>query len=209
VDLSDPSRDTAQRPRLLVLGGVTASGKTQASLTLARHLPIEVVSADSVCVYRGLDIGSAKPTRDEQATVPHHLIDVVAPDETMTAARFSQLAREAIAEILARDHHPVLVGGTGLYIRATIYGLMDAPKADKALRRSLRETEQTHGPGTLHAKLQEVDPETATRLHPSDLVRIVRALEVHALTGETISQLQRRHQFSEAPYEVVDRKSVV
>ncbi len=192
----------SNRPKLLVFGGVTASGKTSASLRLARYLPIEIVSADSVSVYKGLDIGSAKPSVEQQRAVPHHLLDVVAPDETMTAAIYGSLAQGAIADIISRGRYPVLVGGTGLYIRTVLHGLVEAPKADKDLRRHLRQRETTLGNGTLHEELSRVDPVTADRLHPSDLVRIVRALEVYINTWKPISVLQKSHRFQENHYDV-------
>ena len=192
----------SNRPRLLVLGGVTASGKTSASLRLARFLPVEIVSADSVSVYKGLDIGSAKPSIEQQRAVRHHLLDVVTPDEAMTAAIYGSLAQEAITDIISRDKYPVLVGGTGLYIRTVLHGLVEAPNADKDLRNHLRQRESALGHGTLHEELSRVDPVTAERLHPSDLVRIVRALEVYINTGKTISVLQKSHRFREKRYDV-------
>ncbi len=194
---------SSQKPRLVVLAGPTAAGKTEAGIRLARLADAEIVSADSVQVYRRLDIGSAKPTLEQRAVVRHHLIDVADPDETMSAARYASLAHEAIADILARGRRVVVVGGTGLYLRALLHGLVPTPPADPAVRRRLREYERTHGPGALHARLAEVDPQAASRIHPADLVRLERALEVWELTGRPLSELQRAHSFCEQRYEAL------
>jgi tRNA dimethylallyltransferase len=170
-------------PPLLVLVGPTAVGKTAVAVRLARHVPMEVVSADSRQVYRGMDIGTGKPTAAERAAVPHHLIDVVSPDERYHAARFRADALAAIAAIQARGRLPVVVGGTGLYVRALLKGLTPAPPADPALRETLERFVAAHGAPALHARLAEVAPEAAGRLHPNDRVRIVRALEVQAHPG--------------------------
>ncbi|HYB71295.1 MAG TPA: tRNA (adenosine(37)-N6)-dimethylallyltransferase MiaA [Candidatus Bathyarchaeia archaeon] len=167
-------------PPLLALVGPTGVGKTAVAVRLARQLPIEVVSADSRQVYRGMDIGTGKPTAAELAAVPHHLIDVVDPHERYHAARFRSDALAAIAGIRERGRLPVVVGGTGLYVRALLRGLVPAPPADPALRAELERFADAHGAGTLHARLAAVAPETARRLHPNDRIRIVRALEIHA-----------------------------
>ena len=198
-----PNLATPRKIPLLVICGPTASGKTQLALELASTLPIEVISADSRQIYRGMDIGTAKATAAERACVPHHLLDVVAPDESFSAADFMRLGREAIAEIHQRGKLAVVVGGTGLYIDALTRGLIAAPGEDPLLRQKLLELENEQGEGTLHQRLQGVDPEAAARLKPRDQQRIIRALEVFALTGETLSALQRRHAFSDGPYEVI------
>lgn len=188
---------------LLVICGPTASGKTQLALDLAATLPIEVISADSRQIYRGMDIGTAKATPAERALVPHHLLDVVAPDEPFSAADFMRLGREAIAGIAQRGKLAVVVGGTGLYLDALTRGLVVAPGEDLSLRQELAELEAREGEGTLHLRLQGVDPESAARLKPRDQQRIIRALEVFASTGESLSSLQRHHAFSDGPYQVV------
>jgi tRNA dimethylallyltransferase len=170
-------------PPLLVLVGPTGVGKTAVAVRLATSVPMEVVSADSRQVYRGMDIGTGKPTEAERAAVPHHLIDVVDPDERYHAARFRADALTTIAAIRARRRLPVVVGGTGLYVRALLKGLTPAPPADPALRETLESFVVTHGAAALHARLAAVAPETARRLHPNDRVRIIRALEVHARLG--------------------------
>lgn len=171
------------KPPLVVLTGPTGVGKTEVAVRLARRLPIEVVSADSRQVYRGMDIGTAKPSRAQREAVVHHLIDVVTPDESYNAARFRADARQAIADILGRGKLPLVVGGTGLYIRALLRGLLPAPPANADVRRELEALLRREGSEALHSRLQAVDPEAARRIHPRDPVRLIRALEIHRLTG--------------------------
>ena len=166
-------------PPLLVLVGPTAVGKTAVAVRLGALIPIEVVSADSRQVYRGLDIGTGKPSAEERAAVPHHLLDVVDPGERYHAARFRSDARAAIAAIHARGRLPVVVGGTGLYVRALLKGLTPAPPADPALRAELEAIAQAEGAPALHARLAALAPDVARRLHPNDRVRVVRAIEIH------------------------------
>jgi tRNA dimethylallyltransferase len=166
-------------PPLLVLVGPTAVGKTAVAVRLGALIPIEVVSADSRQVYRGLDIGTGKPSAEERAAVPHHLLDVVDPGERYHAARFRTDARAAIAAIHARGRLPVVVGGTGLYVRALLKGLTPAPPADPALRAELEAIAQREGAPALHARLAALAPDVARRLHPNDRVRVVRAIEIH------------------------------
>lgn len=188
---------------LLVICGPTASGKTRIALELAAGLPIEIISADSRQIYRGMDIGTAKATPEERALVPHHLIDVVAPDQLFSAADFMAQGRAAIAAIHQRGRLAVVVGGTGLYIDVLTRGLVAAPGEDPELRQELLELEAQQGEGTLHQRLQLVDPLAAQRLKPRDQLRIIRALEVFALTGETLTALQHRHAFADSPYDVI------
>lgn len=192
-----------KRPPLVVICGPTASGKTTLALELAENFGMEVVSADSRQVYLGMDIGTAKATLEERSRVPHHLIDVVAPAEDFTTADFARLGGEAIREICARGRLPVLVGGTGLYIRTLTEGLVDAPAGSSELRRELLEKESSEGEGTLHRLLQAADPEMASRLAPRDQVRIVRALEVFEVTGTRLSELQEAHGFTEKPFRLL------
>ncbi|MDO9079811.1 MAG: tRNA (adenosine(37)-N6)-dimethylallyltransferase MiaA, partial [Desulfuromonadales bacterium] len=169
----------------------------------AAGLPIEIISADSRQIYRGMDIGTAKATPEERTLVPHHLIDVVAPDQSFSAADFMTQGRAAIAAIHQRGRLAVVVGGTGLYIDALTRGLIVAPGEDPMLRQELLELEVQQGEGTLHQRLQLVDPVAAQRLKFRDQLRIIRALEVFALTGETLSALQSRHAFADSPYDLV------
>ncbi|MDP9040106.1 MAG: tRNA (adenosine(37)-N6)-dimethylallyltransferase MiaA [Acidobacteriota bacterium] len=172
---------------LLVVAGPTASGKTSLALYLAEHLAGEIVSCDSVCVYRGLEIGAAKPTAEERARVPHHLLDVASLDEPFTAGDYAGLAREAVRGIALRSRLPIVTGGTGLYLRALLEGLSPAPPRNPELRARLRERagEARHGrtgAGRLHRILQRLDPRAAAAIHPNDLPKLIRALEV-TLTG--------------------------
>jgi tRNA dimethylallyltransferase len=171
--------------------GPTACGKTELALALAGRVPLEVISMDSALVYRGLDIGTAKPDLATRATVPHHLIDILEPTEAYSAGRFARDAAVLIADIRARGRLPLLVGGTLLYLRALRDGLAALPRADAALRADLDREAAEHGWAALHERLQRVDPAAAARIAPSDRQRIQRALEVHALTDRTITELQR------------------
>ncbi len=185
------------QPRIVVITGPTATGKTALALDLAQRHAGEIVSADSRQIYRHLDIGTAKPTEEQQDRVRHHLIDVADPDERFDAARFRNLAEAAVADIHRRGKRVFLVGGTGLYIRALIHGLFVGPSADPALRCRLAQQEKEHGPGYLHTWLARVDAEAARRLHPNDRMRLVRALEVWLLSGKPLSVWQHEHAFRE------------
>jgi len=178
---------------LLIIVGPTAVGKTELALTLAEEIGAEIISADSIQVYRGMDIGTAKPTHAERARVPHHLIDVVEPAAEFSVGEYLRLAEEAMSDIRLRDRTPLVVGGTGLYVRALTRGLFEGPSADWTFREALVERERVEGPGTLHAELKVADPDSASRIHPSDVRRIVRALEVYHREGATISQRQLEH----------------
>jgi len=172
----------------ILLYGPTASGKTALSIALAQQLPIEVISVDSALVYRGMDIGTAKPTLEERAGVPHHLIDIRDPAEPYSAANFSEDALSLVEAIRGRGHVPVLVGGTMLYFKALTEGLSALPSADPELRVRIQSEAEAAGWPALHARLAERDPETAARLHPNDGHRILRALEIVDLTGRPASE---------------------
>ena len=179
-------------PLALCLAGPTASGKTAVALALAERLPLEIISVDSALVYRGMDIGTAKPNTAERAAVPHHLIDILDPTAAYSAARFVADARRLMAEITARGRLPLLVGGTMLYYKALREGLDDMPAADPALRRALDDEAAARGWPALHAELARVDPVTAARLAPADAQRVQRALEVFRASGRPLSAWQRR-----------------
>ena len=196
------NRDQESIP-LVVICGPTASGKTALSLELAASREIEIISADSRQVYRGMDIGTAKATPAERRLVPHHLLDVITPDEAFSVADFVRLGRQAAVEVWRRGHLPVVVGGTGLYLRGLTEGLTPAPGADPELRRRLLAAEEESGPGTLHRRLQDVDPALAERLSPRDLVRIVRGLEVFSLADRPLSAFQQDHGFADTPFRVL------
>ena len=174
-------------PKAILLMGPTASGKTGLALELARHFPAEIISVDSALVYRDMDIGTAKPSREELAQVPHHLIDIISPLESYSAAQFHADANHLIDDIAARGKVPLLVGGTMLYFKALIDGLSDMPPADAATRAQLDLEAAKYGWPALHAQLAEADPITAARLEPMDSQRIQRALEVFRLTGKPLS----------------------
>jgi tRNA dimethylallyltransferase len=177
--------------RAILLMGPTGAGKTDAALALVERLPLEIVSVDSAMVYRGLDVGTAKPAAAVRARVPHHLIDIRDPAERYSVGEFLRDATEAMQAIRARGRVPLLVGGTMLYFRALQSGLANLPAADPALRAALAARARAAGWPALHAELAGVDPEAAARIRPSDGQRIQRALEVHALTGRPLSALQR------------------
>jgi tRNA dimethylallyltransferase len=192
-----------KRPALTVICGATGVGKTALALKLAEYFNGEIISADSRQVYRLLDIGTAKPSKAELQRVRHHLIDVAWPNEEFHAARFVNLAETAVSEICQRNRRVFLVGGTGLYIRALTEGLLQAPSADPGLRQHLHDRADKEGSPSLHEDLARVDPDSAARLHPNDLIRIVRALEVYEHSGSTLSALQDEHGFSSQPFRVL------
>ena len=172
--------------------GPTASGKSRLALELAANYPIEIVSVDSAQVYRGMDIGTAKPTPEERGAVPHHLIDLLDPTEAYSAGRFREDALRAIAEIHSRDRIPLLAGGTMLYYRALAVGMDDLPPADPRIRKQIDADAADKGWPAMHAELAKLDPRSAARLKPADAQRIQRALEVHRATGKPISEFQNR-----------------
>jgi tRNA dimethylallyltransferase len=187
-------------PQIVILTGPTATGKTALAIELATRYGAEIISADSRQVYRYLDIGTAKPTLEQRAAVPHHLIDVVTPDERFDSARFRTQAMSVIHGARQRNKRMLVVGGTGLYLRALTQGLFQGPPADHGLRARLQEQEHTEGKGFLHRWLGNVDPAAAARLHPNDIVRHTRALEVFLLTGTPMSRWQQEHGFRERPF---------
>jgi len=180
----------AEAVPILVITGQTASGKERVAVEVAARLGGEIVSADSMKVYRGMDIGTAKPSAAQRANVPHHLLDVADPGDTFSTARWLELAEAAIADVQARGRVPVVSGGTPLYLKALLEGLFEGPSADAGFRARLRDEAEARGTPALHARLSEIDPAAAERIHPNDLRRIVRALEVWELTGTPISDLQ-------------------
>ena len=189
--------------KILIICGPTATGKSELAVRLAHALDAEIINADSMQVYRGLDIGTAKPSPDQQAEIPHHLIDIISADQQFSAADFSTAADVAIQDIVSRGRQVVVVGGTGLYIRALLKGLVDSPGSDVALRLALQEEARRIGNEALLERLRTVDPVLAASLHPNNLVRIIRALEVFELTGIPLSRYQKEHAFAARRYEAL------
>lgn len=187
--------------RLNILVGCTAVGKTELSLRLAERQNAEIVSIDSMQVYRRMDIGTAKPSLADRRRVRHHLIDVVEPSESFSVARFVELADRAIAGIVASGKRVWAVGGTALYVKALMEGLFEGPPADAAFRAAFRRRLALEGPAALNAELASIDPKAADRIHPNDARRIERALEVHHLTGVPISELQRQWDMGRTRYD--------
>jgi tRNA dimethylallyltransferase len=177
------------KPKVIAIMGPTASGKTAAALALAQQLPCEIISVDSALIYRGMDIGSAKPSAEERATVPHHLIDIIDPAQSYSVAQFRNDALQLVEQITARNRVPVLVGGTMMYFKVLMDGLGDLPSADLKIRAKLDADIAEHGIAHLHARLAQLDPVTAARLPPGDTQRIQRALEVIEQTGKQLSVL--------------------
>jgi tRNA dimethylallyltransferase len=185
---------------LWAIVGPTGTGKSALAMELCRIAGGEIVSVDSAQVFVGLDIGTAKPTKDEQREIPHHLIDVIGPNEQWTAAAYAKAADAAIAEVRSRGKVPILCGGTGLWLRALTRGVFEAPPIDPRLRAEIRADLEARGPEALHAELARLDPEAARRLHPRDRQRIGRALEVVRQSGRPISEYQAEHGFREQRY---------
>ena len=185
-----------EKIRLVIIVGPTASGKTELAVRLAERFDGEIVNADSMQVYRGMDIGTAKPSPELRQRVPHHLIDIVTPEVNFSASDFRREATAAIGDIHRRGRKVFIVGGTGLYIRALLQGLVDSPRSDELIRRELEELAQQVGNEELLRRLAQVDPETAGRLHPNDRLRIIRAMEVYRQTGRPMSRFRDDHGFA-------------
>jgi tRNA dimethylallyltransferase len=185
---------TAALRDVLILTGPTASGKTRLGIELAKHLGADIISMDSMALYRGMDIGTAKPTAAERESVPHHLLDALEPWQSASVAWWLQRARECCQQIRGRGRRILFVGGTPLYLKALLRGLFEGPAGDRHLRARLEAEALECGAHTLHRRLAELDPSTAQRVHPNDVRRIIRALEVQELTGRPISEWQQQWQ---------------
>jgi tRNA dimethylallyltransferase len=203
-----------KKPKIVIMCGPTGVGKTATAIELATAFQGEIVSADSMQIYRWMDIGTAKATEDEKARVPHHLIDILTPDMPYDAVLFEKHARQAIEKIHRQSRLPFIVGGTGFYIKALVYGLFDAAPSDTAIRTRLKKEAVQLGANVLYERLIALDPETVKKIHTNDTYRIVRALEVYEVTGVPISQHQQSHRFQENAYDclkiglTMDRKAL-
>jgi len=191
------------RPKIIVLCGPTAVGKTSCAIRLSLAVQGEIVNADSMQIYRYMDIGTAKPTEIERQRVRHHLLDIADPDEPFDAAKYAAAAQQVIQTLNEKDIVPILTGGTGLYIKALVNGLFEMAPSDPQVRERLLSTAETIGVDRMYDRLREIDPEAASKLHPHDNHRIIRALEVYEITGKPISLHQKRHGFSDQPYQVL------
>ena len=188
---------TQEKPKIVVITGPTASGKTSLAIELAQHFKGEIINADSMQVYRYMDIGTAKPSRDERAFVPHYLIDVVDPDDEFNAALYRQLAQQAIELIREKNRIGFLVGGTGLYIKTLLGGLLKGPPSNQEIREAFNQRWREEGGTGLYEQLKRKDPNAALHIHSHDRVRIIRALEIIELTKKRFSDLAREHRFGE------------
>jgi tRNA dimethylallyltransferase len=188
------------KPKIVIICGPTGVGKTAVAVELAQHFNGQIIGADSMQIYKHMDIGTAKPTAEEQAQVTHHMIDIIAPDESFDAAQYAEGARKIINELEQQFILPFVVGGTGLYIKALLHGLFDNHVSEPQIRAKLKAEAETHGLDYLRRRLFQLDPDTAKRLHPNDTYRIMRALEVVEASGKAISELHRKHDFAEQPF---------
>jgi len=194
---------SAENQKVILICGPTGIGKTAAAIEIAKVFKGQIIGADSMQVYRHMDIGTAKPTPAEQALSPHHMIDIVDPDEPFDVVRYVKLARAKIAQLHSQGITPFVVGGTGLYIKALFYGIFSSPRIDPDISRRLRIEAAEQGSGFLHRRLQRSDPDTARRLHPNDTYRIIRALETLETTGKSITHHHQAHGFSDAVFRVM------
>ncbi|MBP3469486.1 MAG: tRNA (adenosine(37)-N6)-dimethylallyltransferase MiaA, partial [Lachnospiraceae bacterium] len=204
-----------EKKPLLIIAGPTAAGKSRLSVLLAEKINGEIISADSMQVYRHMDIGSAKITAQEMQGIPHHLIDILEPSEDFNVALFQNLAKQAMAEIYGRGRIPILVGGTGFYIQSILYDIdFTEEETDYAYRKSLEEFSDTKGAEALFERLKEADPESAAELHPNNVKRVIRALEYYHLTGQKISEHNKEQRKKTSPYDAfyfvlnMDRKKL-
>ncbi len=187
-------------PSAVFIMGPTASGKTDLAIELVKHHPFEIISVDSALVYKGMDIGTAKPTAEELSIAPHSLIDILDPAQSYSTANFRADALAAMKEIYANNKIPLLVGGTMLYHRSLLYGLSELPKADEKIRAELEQQAKLEGAEFMHRRLTEIDPAAAQKIHPNDPQRVQRALEVYEITGKSMTQLQQESQAEVLPW---------
>ncbi|MEJ2730735.1 MAG: tRNA (adenosine(37)-N6)-dimethylallyltransferase MiaA [Deltaproteobacteria bacterium] len=193
-------KSTIAKPKIIIICGPTGVGKTTVAIDLAQHLEGQIIGADSMQIYKFMDIGTDKPTTEERARVVHHLVDFLQPDEHFDAAQYAARARAKIIELDQQHITPIVVGGTGLYIKALLHGLFDEKVSDPKIRDRLKSEAGEHGILSLYERLSRLDPETADRLHPNDTYRILRALEVVEATGRAISKHHQKHGFFDRPF---------
>ena len=204
ANYTDPVSKPNARPRLIIIVGSTCTGKTEMCLKIAREMGLEIISADSMQVYRYMDIGTAKPSREEREEVPHHLIDVVTPDQPFNAAMYADMARKIIDGAGRQPMKPFLVvGGSGLYIKALLWGIFDGPPADESIRKFYKEQLGKFGKTYLYGILKEKDPRAAAAIDPGNPSRIIRALEVWEQSGRSIVEQQQEHRFEDRPYDYI------
>ena len=196
-------KNFAEKPKVIIICGPTGIGKTSVAIKIAEAVNGEIISADSMQIYRHMDIGTAKPTPAEQDRARHHMIDIVNPDEHFDAALFSGIAHDKVLNLDARRIVPIVAGGTGLYIKALIHGLFGADPADPDIRTKLKGEVDAHGAGFLYERLAESDPDAVGRIHPNDTYRIIRALELTEATGKTISKHHGKHRFADKRFTVL------
>jgi tRNA dimethylallyltransferase len=193
----------SSRPKALIICGPTGVGKTAFSIALAQKFGGEIVGADSMQIYRQMDIGTAKPSAAERSTVAHHLVDIVDPDAPFDAQKYAETAIQIVSKLTAHGIIPLVVGGTGLYIKALVFGLFDAESANADLRERLKREAQAKGALPLYERLTAVDPDTARKLHPNDTHRVIRALEIYEISGAPLSAYHRRHRFQQRRLETL------
>jgi tRNA dimethylallyltransferase len=192
-----------KKPKVIVICGPTGIGKTSVGIQLAEKFGGEIISADSMQIYRCMDIGTAKPTTDEQNRIAHHMIDIVDPDEDFDAVRFAKMARDKVRQLHQSKVMPFVVGGTGLYIKALLQGLFRSSPVNPAIRARLNQEAAENGSRFLYERLEQVDPDTADRLHPNDAYRIIRALETIESSGRSISEHHQEHRFADEPFDAL------
>jgi tRNA dimethylallyltransferase len=203
MNATNPTNPAHAKPAVIVICGPTGIGKTSAAIATAERYTAEIIGADSMQIYRQMDIGTAKPTPAEQSRIAHHMIDVAEPDEPFDASQYLHLAREDVTHLHDRGVVPLVVGGTGLYIKALLYGLFEAQKPDERIRQRLKAEAESVGWKKMHRRLGRIDPQAAGRIHPHDTLRIIRALETFEQTGQTLTEYHRKHGFPDSPYRVL------
>jgi tRNA dimethylallyltransferase len=193
----------SKKPKVIVICGPTGIGKTAVGIELAQIFKGEIISADSMQIYRYMDIGTAKPTSEELSQIAHHMIDIVDPDENYDAVQFSKQARDRVTGLISRGSIPFIVGGTGLYIKALLHGLFQSEPVDSEIRKRLKQEAEENSNGFLFERLKKVDPAAADRIHPNDSYRILRALETIESSGKTISEYHQSHGFADDPFTAI------